>query len=123
LPKLEEFNLKLHLSSSITPTEEVFLRALIAKLNVPGRFITRFSYSGIGAPFTAEIGRILGAWDSLKVLRLGNWENNNGPYIHNGALYCEACALEIARTPPKELSLSFLRYTRQTRSGRIAMLL
>lgn len=63
-----------------------FFYALTTKLSSPKFSIERFSVERIKYPFSADIGKLFQPWESLKFLRMGDGDNNNGPYDNDGRL-------------------------------------
>ena len=56
------------------------------------RNVENLSISDIHTHFSPDIGRILHSWPNLKILRLGDADNQNGPFEDDGRLDFEAYA-------------------------------
>lgn len=63
-----------------------FFHALTTNIASPHFSIERFSVTNIDVPFSPAIGKLFRPWTSLKFLRLGDGDNNNGPYRDDGRL-------------------------------------
>jgi hypothetical protein len=61
-----------------------FLRELTANLASSECSIERFTISNIGCPLLQAIGKLFQAWPNLKFLRMGDADNQNGPYGNDG---------------------------------------
>lgn len=88
LPDLKELRLISTMEGGqgegMTPYD--FFYALTTKLSSPKFSIERFSVESIKCPFSADIGKLFQSWESLKFLRMGDGDNNNGPYDNDGRL-------------------------------------
>jgi hypothetical protein len=67
-----------------------FLHAFATNIASPHFSIERFSVTNTKVPFSPAIGKLFRPWTSLKFLRLGDGDNNNGPYADDGRLNFEA---------------------------------